>query len=153
MGTKRLPMRQIREILRLKHEQRLSHRAIARACRVGVGTVSEYVGRAARAGLEWPLPGELDEAALEARLFPRAGPASREHALPDVEGIHQELKRVGVTLHLLWEEYREAHPDGSPKLLSATCVERFDCLARDADWVASESRNCCASCRCPPRIS
>ncbi len=112
MGTKRLPMRQIREILRLKHEQRLSHRAIARACRVGVGTVSEYVGRAARAGLEWPLPGELDEAALEARLFPRAGPASRKRALPGVEGIHQELKRVGVTLHLLWEEYREAHPDG-----------------------------------------
>ena len=60
MGTRRLSMRQLREILRLKHEQKLSHRAIARACRVGVGTVSEYVRRAARAGLEWPLPEELE---------------------------------------------------------------------------------------------
>ena len=57
MGAKRLSMRQLREILRLKHEQQLTHRAIARACGVGVGTLSEYVGRAARAGLEWPLPG------------------------------------------------------------------------------------------------
>ena len=105
-------MRQIREILRLKHEQQLTHRAIARACGVGVGTVSEYVRRAARAGLEWPLPEELDEAALEARLFPRAGPGSRERVAPEVERIHQELKRVGVTLHLLWEEYREANPEG-----------------------------------------
>ena len=112
MGAKRLSMRQLREILRLKHDQQLSHRAIARACGVGVGTVSDYVRRAARAGLEWPLPGDLDEAALEARLFPRAGPGSRERVAPDVEGIHQELKRVGVTLHLLWEEYREANPKG-----------------------------------------
>ena len=59
MGAKRLSMRQLREILRLKHEQQLTHRAIARACGVGVGTVSEYVGRAARAGLEWPLPGGI----------------------------------------------------------------------------------------------
>ena len=112
MATKRLPMRQIREILRLKHDQQLSHRAIASACRVGLGTVADYLGRAKQAGLEWPLPEDLDEAALEARLFPRAGPGSRERVAPDVERIHQELKRVGVTLHLLWEEYREANPKG-----------------------------------------
>jgi len=58
MGAERLPMRQIREILRLKHEQGLRHRAIARACGVDVGTVSEYLGRAQRAGLGWPLPPE-----------------------------------------------------------------------------------------------
>ncbi len=112
MATKRLPMRQIREILRLKHDQQLSHRAIASACRVGLGTVADYLGRAKQAGLEWPLPEDLDEAALEARLFPRAGPGSRERVAPDVERIHQELKRVGLTLHLLWEEYREANPKG-----------------------------------------
>ena len=78
MATKRLPMRQIREILRLKHDQQLSHRAIASACRVGLGTVADYLGRAKQAGLEWPLPEDRDEAALEARLFPRAGPGSRE---------------------------------------------------------------------------
>lgn len=70
MGTKRLPMRPFREIMRLKYEAGLGHRAIARVCSVGVGTVSEYVRRAARAGLGWPLPEELDDAALEAKLFP-----------------------------------------------------------------------------------
>ncbi len=63
-------MRQLRDILRLKFESGHSHRAIARACSVGVGTVSEYVGRAKRAGITWPLPEELDDTALEAKLFP-----------------------------------------------------------------------------------
>ena len=53
MGAKRLPMRKLREVLRLKYDRRMGHRAIARACGVGVGTVSEYVGRARRAGLSW----------------------------------------------------------------------------------------------------
>ena len=66
MGAQRLPMRRIREILRLKHESGLSQRAIAQACGVGLGTVSEYLRRAAGGGLGWPLPPELDEAALEA---------------------------------------------------------------------------------------
>ena len=74
MGASRLPMRQIREILRLKYEGRLGHRAIARACGVGLGTVSEYVGRARRAGLVWPFPPDLDDGALEARLFVLAAP-------------------------------------------------------------------------------
>ena len=112
MATKRLLMRQIREILRLKYEQQFSHRAIAGACQVSLGTVSEYLGRSRRAGLAWPLPVELDDTALEARLFPPSGSTSRERVPPDLEHIHQELKRVGVTLHLLWEEYRETHPDG-----------------------------------------
>ena len=111
MGASRLILRQIREILRLKYEGGLRHRAIARACGVGVGTVSEYVGRAARAGLGWPLPPELDYAALEARLFVPAAPGC-ERAAPDVVGVHQELKRAGVTLHLLWEEYRAVHENG-----------------------------------------
>jgi transposase len=75
---------------------------------MGVGTVSEYVERARRAGVCWPLPVDLDDAALEARLFP-AAPAGRERVLPDLAAIHQELKGVGVTLHLLWEEYRQVH--------------------------------------------
>ncbi len=111
MGADRLPMRQIREILRLRYEGRLSCRAIARACGVGVGTVSEYLGRVQRAGLGWPLPPELDDGGLEARLFTTAEPG-RERVAPDCGWIHQELKRPGVTLHLLWEEYREVHEDG-----------------------------------------
>ena len=111
MGAERLLMRQIREILRLKHERGLHHRAIAKSCGVGVGTVSEYLRRVQQAGLTWPLPPELDDAALEVRLF-KPPEVVRERAAPDLAWIHQELKRTGVTLHLLWEEYREVHPDG-----------------------------------------
>ena len=92
MGAKRLPMRKLREILRLKYERRMGHRAIARACGVGVGTVSEYVRRARQAGLIWPLPPDLDDRTLEAQLFTTAEP-NRERVPPDVARIHQELKR------------------------------------------------------------
>ncbi len=110
MGAERLPMRRIREVLCLKHEKGLSQRAIAAACAIGAGTVAEYLARAARAGLSWPLPAELDDGALEARLFPSAEP-HRERVTPDLVRIHEELRRPGVTLHLLWEEYRQAHRD------------------------------------------
>jgi transposase len=104
-------MRELREILRLKYERRMSHRAIAGACGVGVGTISEYVRRAKHAGLSWPLPPDLDDRSLEAQLFTVAAP-DRDRVPPDVARIHQELKRTGVTLQLLWEEYAEVHPDG-----------------------------------------
>lgn len=96
MGAERLPMRQIREVLRLRHEKGLSQRAIARACGLGTGAVSEYLGRAARTGLTWPLPAGMDEAALEGRLFPTPEPG-RERVPPDLVRVPQELKRVGVT--------------------------------------------------------
>ena len=70
-----------------------------------------YLRRAVRRGLGWPLPAELDDAALEARLFPRAAPAAGR-ARPDCAYIHRELKRDGVTLQLLWEEYTQVHPSG-----------------------------------------
>lgn len=111
MGAARLPMRRIREVLRLKYEGGLGHRAIARACGVGTGTVSEYVARALSAGLTWPLPAELDDSGLEARLF-RTATQIPGRARPDCSGLHEELKRTGVTLLLLWTEYREVHPDG-----------------------------------------
>jgi len=111
MGAKRLQMRKLREILRLKYERRMGHRAIARASGVGVGTVSEYVRRAREVGLSWPLPPDLDDRTLEAQLFTVVAP-NRERVPPDVAQIHQELKRTGVTLQLLWEEYAEIHPDG-----------------------------------------
>ncbi len=106
-------MRKLRELLRLKHEAGLSHRAIARACTLGLGTVTAYLQRAALAGLTWPLPADLDDAALEARLFrhPLAeDPATRPQ--PDWAHLHQERKRPGVTLQLLWQEYRASSPTG-----------------------------------------
>jgi len=111
MGAERLPMRRVRDVLRLKNE-RLSHRRIAQACGMGVGTVSEYVERARRAGVGWPLPTGLDDAELEARLFPPAPGVKPARAVPDLAEIHEELKGVGVTLQLLWEEYRQVHGEG-----------------------------------------
>lgn len=111
MAALRLPMRRLRDILRLKFECGLSHRAIGRACGVGAGTVSDYLRRAREAGLGWPLPGDMDDAALEARVF--AAPASGgPRPFPDPAWMHQELKRRGVTLQLLWMEYLKIHPDG-----------------------------------------
>ena len=85
--------------------------AIAQACAIGVGTVSLYLQRTTQQGLGWPLPAELDDAALAARLFPRAAPV-RERVRPDCAHIHRELQRDGVTLQLLWEEYAQVHPNG-----------------------------------------
>ena len=112
MPSKRLLMRKLREILRLKHEAGLGHRAIGRACSVGPGTVSVYVQRALQAGWSWPLPEELDDAALEAKLFSRAAPRPGARARPDLAYLHQELRRPGVTLMLLWLEYLKNHPEG-----------------------------------------
>ena len=111
MPARRLLVRKIREVLRLKHKRGLSHRAIAQACAIGLGTVSLYLQRTAQQGLGWPLPAELDDAALEARLFRRAAPA-HDRVRPDCAYIHRELKRDGVTLQLLWEEYAQVHPNG-----------------------------------------
>jgi hypothetical protein len=113
MAAARLPMRKLRELLRLKHEAGLSHRAIARACTVGLRTVTAYLQRAETAGLTWPLPADLDDAALEARLFrlPLADdPATRPQ--PNWAHLHQERKRPGVPLQLLWLEYRARQPTG-----------------------------------------
>jgi transposase len=113
MAATRLPMRRLRDLLRLKFEAGLSHRAIAQACAIGLGTVTTYLQRAAAAGLQWPLPDDLDDAALDARLFARPShPHARDRVIPDWPQLHQELKKPGVTLALLWEEYRAQHADG-----------------------------------------
>ena len=113
MPQERLSMRKIREILRLKKEMELSDRAIARACRVSNSTVGEYLERAERAGVSWPLPVEWSERELQEKLFPeKSGAGKAERPLPNWEQVRQELARRGVTLLLLWEEYREQHPDG-----------------------------------------
>ena len=113
MPAKRLSMRKIREILRLKYECRQSIRDISISCSVGKSTVSDYVLRASAAGLTWPLPDDIDDAALEHRLFPSAtGISKRNRLLPDWVEVHKELKRKGVTLALLWHEYKSNNPEG-----------------------------------------
>jgi len=105
-------MRRIREILRLRFEQGASVRTIATSCRVSKTTVSEILARAQSAGIGWPLPEDLDEEALVARLYPEPATPTRRRPIPDWTSIDRELRRKGVTLQTLWSEYHQQHPDG-----------------------------------------
>jgi len=109
---KRLAMRKIRDALRLK-EQGLSPKKIGGSIGVGRSTVQEYLSRARVAGLSWPLPDGLSDGDLERLLFPRtAGDVRGAFVQPDWAYVHGELRRKGVTLMLLWEEYRVVHANG-----------------------------------------
>lgn len=113
MPAQRLSMRKIKEVLRLCWGHGLSKRKVAQSCGISRPAVDEYLRRATAAGLGWPLPDEWDEVSLERLLFP-ATPMlpTAERGLPDWPTIQQELKSKGVTLFLLWQEYRERHPAG-----------------------------------------
>lgn len=113
MTMKRLSMRKIKEVLRLSFEAGLTAREIGRSLSISHPTVLSYLSRARAEGLGWPLPEGLDDAALERLLSaPPAASSPSDRPQPDWAQIHQELKRKGVTLQLLWEEYREDHPSG-----------------------------------------
>ena len=106
-------MRKIREVLRLCWEQHLPQRRISQSLGLSQGSVSDYLNRARRAGLTWPLPEALDDARLEALLFqPTPGVPSDQRPVPDWATVHRDLRRPNVTLALLWEEYRAATTDG-----------------------------------------
>ena len=105
-------MRQVREVLRLKHAIGRSLRDISRVVGVSPATAMEYVRRAEVAGITWPVPMDLDDGALEGLLFcPKEAPRVVRPE-PDWAEIHAEMKRKGVTLALLWQEYRVGRPDG-----------------------------------------
>ena len=112
MPAERLSMRKIREILQLRWGEKLSQRDVGRSVRVSPSTVFDCVNRAKLAGLKWPLPDALDDGALEALLYPVPPPAvAQPRAVPDWDYVQRELRRKGVTLNLLWQEYKETHPD------------------------------------------
>ena len=121
-------MRRIREVLRLRHECGLQQRLISASVGISKGSVSDYLARAEAVGLTWAQAAALDEEEVERRLFTQVGrnePPSRMAI--DFEWVHRELRRTGVTLQLLWVEYRDAaakaeqgwtissYPDGKPE--------------------------------------
>ena len=109
---KRLPMRKIRDVLRLSAEG-LSTRQIAASLAIGRTTLRGYLDRAQDADLSWPLSPEMSDTDLERMMYPRtARDVSNRAALPDWAHVHRELRRKGVTLSLLWEEYRADHLEG-----------------------------------------
>ena len=106
-------MRQIHEILRLKHQNQLSIREIARSCGLPASTVGDYLQRAETAGIGWPPPEGLSEQQLVERLMAAPPPQGEGcQVLPDWTHIHSELRRKSVTLQLLWQEYRAVQPGG-----------------------------------------
>lgn len=111
MAAERLSMRKIREVLRL-HALGLSRRNIGRSLGLCHNTAGAYLERAQKAGLSWTECQAMDDTTLEARLFPPAPPAGTPRPLPEWATVQQELKKKGVTLQLLWLEYKAAHPDG-----------------------------------------
>ena len=106
-------MRQIHEILRLKHQNQLSIREIARSCGVPASTVGDNLLRAEMAGITWPVAEAMGQAQLMERLASVPVPVAKPGPVPpDWPGIHAELRRKSVTLRLLWEEYRAVHSEG-----------------------------------------
>lgn len=112
MSRKPISMRKIKEILRLKWECHLGDRQIAQSCNVGRTTVQEYLSRARAARLSWEIARDLNEEELDKRLFPGRGPSAPNRPSPDWSYIYKERKKPGVTLQLLWEEYRGNFPNG-----------------------------------------
>lgn len=113
MAAEKISMRKIREVLRLYLGLGLKKRQIARSCNISHSTVLEYIRRAEKAGLGWPLPEGLDDSGLESRLFaPLVISRSCVRSMPEMGYIHRELRRDGVTLQLLWSEYKDKEPAG-----------------------------------------
>jgi transposase len=106
---RRINMLKAREILRLRHEVGLSLREIGKSCNCGKTTVAEVLERAKKAKIEWPI--NLSDKQLISLLYP---PTERKNMPPepDMEYVFYEMKKKGVTLMLLWEEYKEQHPEG-----------------------------------------
>ena len=116
MARKTLNMRHIKEILRLKYQKKLSVREIGRSCGLPASTVGDYLKRAKAASLSWPLAEQLTEEELLAQLMESCTEAEPKppsaRPLPQWSKVHQELRRKGVTLQLLWQEYQHVHPEG-----------------------------------------
>ena len=112
MPAERLSMRKVREVLHLKHALGMSYRKISGATGAGKTQAAEYVRRAQAAGITWPVPEGIDDAELERRLFPVADDSATRRPAIDWPAIQRELKRRGVTLALLWQEYLAEHANG-----------------------------------------
>ena len=128
MARRPISMRKAKEILRLKHELGLTNRQIGASLHMSHVSVGKYLQRASEAGLSWPLPAEIDEGQLWDLLrASQRPPEQARHPLPSMAQVHAELRRPGVTLQLLWEEYRREQPDGYAYTQFCEYYKRFRC--------------------------
>ena len=103
-------MRRIRETLRLHLLAGLSYAEVGRSLKISKSAVGKYVLLARVACVDWEVAQALSDEALEARLYRPALTRASNQPAPDFGLVHQELKRAGVTLMLLWEEYVRDNP-------------------------------------------
>ncbi len=108
----KLSMCKISEILRQRHELKRCYRDIGQSLTISISTINDYLIRARAAGISWPLPEGMDEQALHDKLFLPATRIGVDRPLPDWEMVHRERRKKGMTLQLLWREYRDSHADG-----------------------------------------
>ena len=118
MPAERTSLRQVREIVRLKFVGGVPTREIARRIGVAASTARATIDRFQAAGLSWPLPEGMADAALEAKLFADVGTKQgrRRHVEPDWATIHRELKRKHVTLSNPVGRVHRAQSGGLPLL-------------------------------------
>jgi transposase len=112
MANRRLSMRKIKEVLKLKWIHGYSNKQIAKSCNISRSTVRDYVRRAEAADLSWPIDPGLDDTALENLLFHVKPVLPSQRRMPPMQYLFAELKKKGVTLQLLWYEYKQVNPDG-----------------------------------------
>jgi transposase len=105
-------MRKISEVLRQHHELQCSQRDIASSLQISKTTVFDYLNRAKLAGITWPLPPDTSERDLFNRLFLPVKANTLDRPLPDWEWVCREIRKKGMTLRLLWREYRDVHSTG-----------------------------------------
>jgi len=110
MPAENISMRKIKEILRLRYQLSLSFQQIADSLNISIATVSNYIKRAQEANINWPLPAAMDEIELQRLMINQSVSSQPRFREPDFPYIHNELKRKGVTLQLLWEEYESFAP-------------------------------------------
>ena len=109
---KELSMRKVREVFRLSMECKVTNREIARSCSISHTVVNDYLKRAKEASLDYSQIEEMKDDELRKVLKGKREEREGLRKEPDWEWVHKELKKKGVTLQLLWEEYKEIHPEG-----------------------------------------
>jgi transposase len=125
MPMRRLRMRKTREILRLKLEHKLSNRDVARSCGVSASTVRDSIVRLEAAGMSWPISEGVDDAELERRLYqPRGGADAKHFVEPNYQHLFRELARRGVTLQLLWHDYKRENGENGYQYSHFTVMYR-----------------------------
>lgn len=113
MAQERLSMRKIKEVLRLKFEERRSNEQISKSIGISKSTVFEYLQRAKAQGIKWPLDPVFTDSELESSLFKNVRFIDQGQVPAiDCTYLHKELSKKHTTLALLWEEYKEQHPNG-----------------------------------------